>query len=455
MDSSAVNPSRRRQSRVRCSAQSAQAWGLVGLIVGVLLLSPSRAWPDGAETGAASPSLWHALSRGKLVLAFRGRIEIAKASNLGQSEAYTLRSIFGYRTQSYRGFSLYADIYNVTSPTRSTYFDPTRLPNSQNLTSISDPLNTNLNQAFLKIEHPRALGGGLIGGRQQIILDDARFIGNVDWRQNPQSFDSVYAYATAGVPDLALRYSWIGRVNRVFAGGGNNPDLANFNSNSQILNIAFSRFRFAKIVAFAYLLDLRQPNQPTPAQQNENSSKTFGFRATGSIPINENWSLPYQASYAHQSQYAGKEIGYGASYGLIELGVRHQAVGTIAVGYEVLGSDQGQQQFTTPLATLHLFNGWADLFLDNGGPGGLRDLHVYAEPDLPWSLKARLVYHAFWSDYQSEMLGNEFDASLSRQFGQHFEFRLTSGYFVAAAQSPKKQIYPTTYRVWLDFMFRF
>ncbi len=425
----------------------------------LLLLSLFIACPEtraeSIETVPPSPNLWHALSRGKLVLAFRGRIEVAKAGDLGQSEAYTLRSILGYRTQSYRGVSLYADIYNVTSPTRSTYFDPTRLPNSQNLTTISDPLNTNLNQAFIKIEHPRSIGGGLIGGRQQIILDDARFIGNVDWRQNPQSFDSVFAYATAGVQNLALRYGWIGRVNRVFAGGGNNPDLANFDSNSQILNVEFSRFRFAKIVAFAYLLDLKQPNQPTPTQQNQNSSKTFGFRVAGAVPIDGTWSLPYQASYAHQSQYGGKSIDYGASYGLIDIGLRHPRMGTVGAAFEVLGSDAGRQQFTTPLGTLHLFNGWADLFLDNGGPDGLQDFHLYIEPELPWSLKANLVYHIFWTDNQSEMLGNEFDAAVSRRFGRHFEFRFTSGYFIASASSPKPQVYPTTYRVWLDFIFRF
>ena len=223
---------------MRCQSRAARRRNRIslGVLLVGLLCTSAEINAESLEAVPTAPSLWQALSRGKLILAFRGRIEVAKAGDLGQSEAYTLRSILGYRTQSYRGVSLYADIYNVTSPTRSTYFDPTRLPNSQNLTSISDPLNTNLNQAFVKIEHPRAIGGGLIGGRQQIILDDARFIGNVDWRQNPQSFDSVFAYATAGVRNLALRYGWIGRVNRVFAGGGNNPDLANFDSNSQILN---------------------------------------------------------------------------------------------------------------------------------------------------------------------------------------------------------------------------
>ena len=35
----------------------------------------------------------------------------------------------------------------------------------------------------------------------------------------------------------------------------------------------------------------------------------------------------------------------------------------VKVGYKLLGSNDGQCGFVTPLATLHKFNGWTDYFL--------------------------------------------------------------------------------------------
>jgi hypothetical protein len=46
----------------------------------------------------------------------------------------------------------------------------------------------------------------------------------------------------------------------------------------------------------------------------------------------------------------------------IEVGTTVASV-NVKVGYELLGSDNGEYGFATPLATLHKFNGWADQFL--------------------------------------------------------------------------------------------
>jgi hypothetical protein len=72
-------------------------------------------------------------------------------------------------------------------------------------------------------------------------------------------------------------------------------------------------------------------------------------------------------------------------------------------------------QFLTPLATAHKFNGFADAFLDNGGPAGLRDVYAYVAPKLPWGLKGSLAYHQFWSDTGTKR-GTEVDAVVSRKF---------------------------------------
>jgi len=93
----------------------------------------------------------------------------------------------------------------------------------------------------------------------------------------------------------------------------------------------------------------------------------------------------------------------------------------------VLGSDNNQG-FRTPLATLHAFNGWNDVFLATPALG-LRDLYGFVQVTLPWKLPLRLVYHKFDSDEGSADYGQEFDVQLVRSFGKHWSALLKYGYF--------------------------
>src|SRR3546814_12023345 len=65
--------------------------------------------------------------------------------------------------------------------------------------------------------------------------------------------------------------------------------------------------------------------------------------------------------------------------------------------YEVLGSDAGVFAFQTPLATLHKFQGWADLFLTTPS-AGVRDLNFTLTKKFPaipvlQALSAPIAYH--------------------------------------------------------------
>lgn len=429
-----------------CSGALARRRVRMGALLGMLALIALRAPPAWSEDGASG--VWEAITQGKPVVDVRGRIEIADQTGLGRSEAYTLRTRLGYGTKPFHGVSAYMDFENIATPTQSTYFNPDDLPNTNNLTVIAEPPGTEVNQGYLLIDRPDWLGSSLKGGRQRIVFDDSRFVGDVNWRQNQQTFDALYAQTSAGIDALTARYAYIGHVDRIFGGGGNNPQLQDFDSNSNLINVSFTRFRQASLVGFVYLLDLTLPGTLNP---QANSSKSFGARLTGSIGVAEGWTFSYQGSYAYQSQYAGKLPDYSADYGLVELSLAWQKLGSVGIGYEFLGSDGGVQQFTTPLATLHKFNGWADVFLDNGGPDGLQDFHASLSPKLPWQLQMTLVYHRFWSDARGAVLGNEFDTSLGRPIGKYFDVLFKTAYFDSTTRSPR----PTTYRIWFDVNFKF
>jgi hypothetical protein len=67
-----------------------------------------------------------------------------------------------------------------------------------------------------------------------------------------------------------------------------------------------------------------------------------------------------------------------------------------------------------------------DIWLDNGGVGGLEDLFVSIAPKLPWGLKGKLIYHRFWSEFSSAQLGDEIDIVLAKKLGHGFSV-LTKG----------------------------
>lgn len=77
---------------------------------------------------------------------------------------------------------------------------------------VADPEDTELNQFLARYETEYFTA---IAGRQRVILDDHRFVGNVGWRQNEQTYDA-YTLKSNWVPDIDLFYSYVDDVNRIF-----------------------------------------------------------------------------------------------------------------------------------------------------------------------------------------------------------------------------------------------
>ena len=55
---------------------------------------------------------------------------------------------------------------------------------------MGDPETTELNQAYLSFRGGETI---LSAGRQRLVLDNARFVGEGAWRQNQQTFDALTA----------------------------------------------------------------------------------------------------------------------------------------------------------------------------------------------------------------------------------------------------------------------
>jgi hypothetical protein len=236
-------------------------------------------------------------------------------------------------------------------------------------------------------------------------LDDQRFIGSVGWRQNEQTFDAARAEVTVGPVSFDATYA--NRQDTIF--GSEAGPRRSIDGDFVFLQ-AGAKLGPVTAKGFSYLIDYDE------AFAFANSSQTYGGRITGSFPLGKAVKLNVLGSYARQMDMGRNPVNYQADYVLGELGLGYQGF-TLTGGYEKLGADKAAgKAFQTPLATLHKFNGWADLFLTTPG-NGLQDYYVTLAKVFPKvmavkGLNANVTYHDFHSDVGGVKFGSEWDASL-------------------------------------------
>lgn len=333
----------------------------------------------------------------KYLLNWRVRYETVDQDGIGEdASAFTSRVRAGIETGPFGDNKLLIEAVSVTDlidDYNSTTNGKTGYP------VVADPTGfTELNR--LALVNTSIEDTTLTLGRQRLILDDARFVGNVGWRQNEQTFDGISS-KTSG-DNYTLDLAWITGVNRIFG-----PDHPQGDWDGEVVLINASRsFGFGKITAFAYGMDFDAPAAG-------NSNDTIGLRFNGSKPAGSS-TISYLVSFASQSEAGANPVDYSENYTKLEGGISQGAVG-FALGMEVL-SGNGSKAFATPLATLHAFQGWADKFL--GTPGaGLEDTYLKFTWKMPSaagldSLALTSFYHQFDADFGSGSYGDELDVSL-------------------------------------------
>jgi hypothetical protein len=315
---------------------------------------------------------------------------------LDSADALTMRMRAGAEVTTH-GFSILAEA-EATLALINDYNDTLPGNGVEPFSVIPDPQNVELNRLQFSW---KGKGGSVTVGRQRIILDNARFVGNVGWRQNEQTFDAVRGIAKAGPLTFDATYTISQRT--IF---GIDSPSEHYDGNLILLNAGVD-IKPVAIKGFAYLLHYDN--------RAAFSSKTFGVLAKGAIPLGDALKLDFMASYARQSDYEANPVDYSADYIAAELGASVSGFG-LKAGYEKLGSDGGRAAFQTPLATLHAFNGWADLFLTTPAKG-LRDTYGsigkgFGDLGPLKGLNAQVAYHKFEADFGGAHYGDEWDASL-------------------------------------------
>jgi hypothetical protein len=367
-----------------------------------------------------------AFTKGKFSLNSRLRYEYADQSTFDEeSNAFTIRTRFGFTTAPLYGFQGMIEGENIAAVLPDHNFNAAGSNHQTDRPVVADPETTELNQAWLGYTYTNWISAKL--GRQRIVLDNHRFIGDVGWRQNMQTYDAA-SFESKPIDGLTLFYAYVWEVNRVF-GDVDGLALANRdfeNGNSHLFNASYQPFKYGRFGGYTYLLDLE--NQAGYA----NSCATYGGYFAGSAPVSEKISLGYHAEFAFQTDYKDSPQDYQAEYYNFELSAAMKPV-AVGGGYEVLGTDSndaaaGSVGFRTPLATLHAFNGWADVFLATPAKG-LRDAYGFVQVTLPCDVPVRAIYHKYDADSAGGDFGQEIDLLASKKFGKYWTVTTKYAYY--------------------------
>ena len=369
-----------------------------GFVV-LALVSSGQVWA--ADDG----SFKTALSSTKLILDTRLRTEdVDQAGIANDANATTLRARLGFETGKVWGTSLLVEGEAVV-PLEDDYRPDPMVPDMVTYPVVADPESYEFNR--VQLVNTSIPGTTLTLGRQRILLDDQRFVGNVGWRQNEQTFDA-FRIVNKSIKNLVLDATYLDKVNRVF---GEDSPQGDYEGDSALLNASYQT-KAGKITGFGYLLEFDAiPGVPAAVRD---STSTYGLRFAGEAPVGK-VKLAYIASWATQSDYADNPLSFDLDYVLAEVTASYKQFG-LGAGMEVLDGN-GAKGFTTPLATLHKFQGWADKFLATPA-NGIEDTYVNVVANLKAlggldTLGVVLSYHDYEAEHVSADYGSEWNASIA------------------------------------------
>lgn len=351
------------------------------------------------SSAAIANSITEALTNGKTSANLNLRYENVSQDNAKKdADALTLRTRLTYATCSIKGFSSLVEFEDSRNVFGIDDYNNT-LGKKPSYSVIADPETSELDQFFLKYQQKLL---AVKAGRQVITMDNHRFVGHVGWRQDRQTFDGL-TIDYQPIKNLSLQYGYITKRNRIFA------EAKDIDAKDHLINASY-KTPAGKITVYSYLLEMDNGT--------ENGLDTYGLRFNGSSTFGMQ-KVSYNLEYASQESDSATTP-YQTDYISVEVSTALLGIGFKA-GYELLGSDDGMYGFSTPLATLHKFNGWSDQFLATPKEG-LADLYASIGGKFSSGIWA-VIYHKFDANEASatvDDLGSEINAVYSKNFTKNY-----------------------------------
>lgn len=367
-----------------------------------------------AAAASAQETLIDAIKAGTPILELRSRFEeVQQSGRANEGEQLSVRTRLGWQTGKWNGLQALVEFEDVRDLAAERY--DSGINGKSSYGQISDPEVTELNRLQLVWKANDVFAATI--GRQRINIGDQRFVGSVAWRQDEQTFDAVRLDMNLGA--FEGTYAYIDHVNRIFG------EQQDWSSDSHVLDAAYTLAEPLKLGAFLYALDFDRPG--VAAVRNQ-SGLTWGVRATGKAQAG-GVKLDYGARWARQTDYGSSLLDYELHDISADVTAAFDRF-ALRLGYEEMEGN-GARGFTTPLGSLHAFNGWSDAFVAGGvktTPDGLRDLNVTLTWNPDWTFgdvkgfSFLVRHHAFEADRTGADLGHEWNALASGQLAQNLSW---------------------------------
>jgi hypothetical protein len=388
---------------------------------------------------AANP-LVGALGETKPTIDFRTRYEGVDQLGIAEkAHAVTWRVRLGVQTGRAWNTALLAEFEAVDALQDDYRADPSQVGVNTTLPVIIDPSSHEINR--LQLTNTSIANTTITLGRQRINLDDQRFVGNVGWRQNEQTLDALRV-VNISIPKLTVDVTYATQANRI---AGEESPQSPYRGDIYLANVGY-QFPVGKLTGFGYLLGFDPmvfatgPGVTAALAAGLNparaSTSTYGVRFAGERPVSR-IKLGYVLSYAEQQDYDQNPLAIDNDYMLLELSGTWRQY-TLLLGDEVMSGD-GVIGFSTPLATLHKFQGWVDKFLTTPA-NGIDDRYA----SFSWQKKGvgpldtlalTATYHQYEPERISGNYGTEINLQLSAKY-QRVTGMLKYGDYQAAASTP-------------------
>jgi hypothetical protein len=389
----------------------------------------------------------------KPIVDFRIRSESVDQTPLAnEADVTTLRGRLGAEMGKVWGFSVLGEVEGVV-PLDGDYRADTSVPGMTTYPVVADPEGYEINR--LQLTNTSLPDTTVVLGRQRLNLDDQRFLGNSGWRQNEQTYDALRV-TNKSVKNLTVDLGYFNQANRFF--GPESPQ-GRYEGDNFFTNVAYQT-PIGKVTGFAYLFDFDALTsfpglttaQAAALNPMRSSSDTFGVRFSGDRTISK-VKFGYTASYANQDSNKDNPLDYSLSYRLAEVSAGFKQF-SVGLGQEFMEGN-GTAGFSTPMGTLHKFQGWADKFLATPA-NGMDDRYVnvgFSTKNLGRfdSFSASVVYHTYQTDRASVDLGDEINVQLQAKW-KRFVGTVKYADYAAAGETPVT--YRDTSKLWaqLDFV---
>jgi len=401
----------------------------IGLLSVATVLLSAAPFAAAEEAG----SFAEAFTAGKAGLNIRPRYEhVDIDGETNKADAVTARLRLNFRTAEWNRMSAFAEYDYVFGILTNYNSGAGTSPDKDDYPVVADPKGADLNQLYL--DYQMNDDSKFRFGRQRILLDNQRFVGGVGWRQNEQTYDAL-TFTTRAIGRTDLSASYVGYVRRIF---GETVPAGKSNVDTLLLNAKIALTDSWSLTPYYYYID--------DQDISSFSTSTAGLRFTGGLKAGEG-KVNLVAEIATQSDVADNPVSYDAQY--FNVGGTWAMDNGLSLGlaYESLGGDPSElgAMFRTPLATLHAFQGWADMFVLTPSEG-INDIYATVKYKAGnWNLTG--VYHDFSSEAGSGNYGTEFDLSARTKISENYGILFKGAFFSADSDFS----YSDTTKFWIMF----